>query len=182
MNLKVLFKNKTRYTYDLYAKYNVFHSETNFIMNNLYNAIMVFGILFLIIMQVVHHNYEMVTLFGVLLTILIAWRLFYPMFIGQREVTSDKITKEKEYTFTFYDNYFTIEDENYIHKMKYKDLFRVRINHEYSYLYTDRKNSYILDNSTFLHGSFSSFKPFLRKKVGWRYKYYNLVEKSLEEK
>ena len=123
MIVKVLFKNKTRYTYDLYAKYSVFHNETNFVMNNLYNAVMVCGILFLIVMQVIHHNYEIVTLFGILLTVFVAWRLFYPMFIGQREVTSDKIAKEKEYTFTFYDNYFTIEDENYIHKMKYKDFF-----------------------------------------------------------
>ena len=182
MKLKVLFKNKTRYTYDLYAKYSAFHNETNFLINNLYNALVVFGLLFLVVLQLIHHNYQVVVAFGGILVLFVIWRLYYPLYIGKKEVSSNRITQEKEYTFTFYDKLFTIEDDNYIQEIKYKDLFRVRVTHDYTYLYTDKKNSYILDNTGFSHGNLTSFKPFLRKKVGWRYKYYNLVEESLDKK
>ncbi len=179
--MKILFKNKTKYSEELYTKYCIFHNETNFFFAKMYNIIIVGLLIFLLVVQTKNHNYDIIILIGLSITLFILWRLFYPIYLGRKEISSEKITSQKEYYFTFYDNYFTIENDKYITKVKYNKLFRVRITDEYSYLYTDRRYSYILDNNGFTYGSLITFKSFMHKKCGWKYKYYDIIKKNSEE-
>ncbi len=170
--MKILFKNKTKYTEDLYYKYCKFHGDATFYSSNLYTIGIVILIIYCLCIQIKAGNYNIVFLFCCIFTAFILWRIFYPVYLGRRELNSDTITKEKEYTFTFYDKYFTIENNKSITDFYYNDLFKVRITKDYSYLYSQRRYAFILDNSCFTYGSFSSFKIFMRKKCKFKYKYY----------
>ncbi len=172
IKLKILFKNKTKYSQELYIKYCNFHNETNFFFASLYNIIVVGFLLFVFVLQVKNRHYAIIFIFGLAITAFILWRILYPAYLGKKEMNSENITKQKEYDFKFYENYFSVENDKFIGKVKYKELYRVRVTNDYSYLYTDRRHSYILDNSNFTVGNITTFKPFIHKKCGWRYKYY----------
>ena len=170
--MKILFKNKTKYSHELYLQYCNFHTKTNFIKDNLYTIAITILIFLFIVLQYQKHNYDIIAICFCALFGFIAWRYLYPMYLGKKEIKSEKLTNEKEYTFTFYEDYFTIEDRHFIYEMKYKSLYHICITDNYSYLYTQKRYAFVLDNSCFTHGTFANFKPFLHRKCKWKYKYY----------
>ena len=104
------------------------------------------------------------------LTAFILWRFFRPISEVTKEYKSEKIQKEKEFTFTFYDKFFMIEDEKEFSEMKYHQLYKAFETKTFFYLYLDKTHSFLLDKSTFQKSNPSDFSEFIRKKCWWGYK------------
>ena len=135
-----------------------------------YTAMVVAFILFGLILQVQYHNFTIaITLCGIL-TAFILWRILHPVSEVSKEYKSDKIQKEKKYTFKFYEKFFTIEDFKEILKMRYYKLYKVFETADFFYLYIDKTHSFLIDKSKFKNDKSAEFSTFIKKKCWWCYK------------
>ena len=162
--MKTLFKNKTKYTKTVYDQFLAFHSKKYHFTYTAYTAIVI-----ALILQVNSHNYTLAILLCFGLTAFILWRLFRPISEVTKEYKSEKIQKEKEFTFTFYDKFFIIEDEKEFSKIKYYQLYKAFETKKFFYLYLDKTHSFLLDKSTFKKNNPSAFSQFIKKKCWWGY-------------
>lgn len=168
--MKLLFKNKTKYTEEIYNKFLNFHSNHYRYSYTLYTAIISFFILFFIFIQLKIHNVSISFILCIILTAFILWRIFHPIFEVSKEYTSDKIQNEQEYIFKFYEKYFTVEDNCSISNTKYSDLYKIFETEEFFYLYVDRTHSLLLAKTSFLKGDSDEFSNFIQKKCWYKYK------------
>lgn len=170
INLKPLFKNTTKYSKTIYDKFLAFHSQKYHITYTLYTVIVVALIIFFLILQVKSHNFNLAFLACCGLTAFILWRFFRPISNVTKEYKSDKIQKEKEFTFKFYHHFFTVEDAKEYSKLKYYELYKVFETNDFFYLYIDKTHSFLLDKSCFKKNNSSEFSQFIKKKCWWCYK------------
>lgn len=170
INLKILFKNTTKYTKSIYDKFLAFHNKKYHITYTLYNVAIIGFILFSLILQVKSHHYNIAILICCALTAFILWRLFRPIFVVTKEYKSEKIQKEKEYTYLFYHQFFTVEDSKQYSKIKYYQLYKVFETNAFIYLYIDKTHSFLLDKTCFQKSNPSDFSQFIKKKCWWCYK------------
>lgn len=131
---------------------------------------MVALILFCLILQVKYHNITIAILFCCGLTFFILWRFFRPISEVSKEYKSEKIQNEKEFTFKFYDKFFTVEDNKEYFKMKYYQLYKVFETKEFFYLYIDKTHAFLLEKSKFKKDASASFSSFIKKKCWFKYK------------
>ena len=61
INLKILFKNKTKYDKEIYRKFLEFHSKKYRFQSTLFNVIIIAFILFLIVLQIAYKYYSDMT-------------------------------------------------------------------------------------------------------------------------
>lgn len=106
--MKILFKNKTRYSEKLYETYCDFHNQTFGFRNRLKVFFICAILLFCLACQIQYHNYMLIFIFSCGIIGIIFWEFFYPFYLGKKELESDTIKKEESYTFTFFEDYFTI--------------------------------------------------------------------------
>ena len=97
----------------------------------------------------------------------ILWRIFHPVSEISKEYKSEKIKKEKEFTFKFYDKFFTVEDDKQYSKIKYYKLYKVFEIPDFFYLYIDKKHAFLIDKSKFKTSNSSEFSIFIKKKCWW---------------
>ena len=168
--MKLLFKNTTKYTKPIYDEFLSFHSQKYHFSYTLYTCIIVAFILFFLIVQVRIHQFAFVFLGGCILTAFILWRFFHPISTISKEYKSEKIQKEKEFTFKFYENYFTSEDEKEFSEMKYRQLYKIFETPTFFYLYIDKTHAFLLNKSTFKKDRSFEFSNFIQKKCWWKYR------------
>lgn len=171
--LKILFENTTKYSKDIYNKFLAFHSKKYRFTYVSYTVIIVALILFCLTLQVKYHNFTIAVVFCSVLTVFILWRLFKPISDVSKEYKSEKIQSEKEFTFKFYDNFFTVEDNNEYIKMNYFQLYKVFETQDFFYLYIDKRHSFLIEKSKFKSNASTSFSCFIKKKCWWKYRLYH---------
>ena len=91
IQLKILFKNTTKYSEENYAKFLQFHDKKYSFSYKLYTIVIIMLILFCIIAQVKYHNYSIAIIFCIALTLFFLWRFFHPITLVQKELKSDSI-------------------------------------------------------------------------------------------
>ena len=179
--MKILFKNTTKYTQDAYLKYCIFYNEKNHRKNFIHTVFVICLFLYLIVMQTINHSHAIIIFCGFLLTCFILWKIFYPMFVRKKEISSEKISSEKEFIYVFYDTHFTVRDNTTYSKILYSDLTHIQANDEFSYLFIGKRRALILDNNCFSIGTFSDFKSFLKDKYKRKFKYYPSTNTDMKE-
>lgn len=168
--MNLLFKNKTKYTKKVYDEFLNFHSNYYKYSYPLYTAFISLSIILFILVQVKVHNINISIILCIVLTCFILWRIFHPIFKVSKEYQSDKIQNEKEYTFKFYEQKFTVEDYNTISTSKYSNLYKIFETEHFFYLYIDRTHSLILEKEKFTSGNSDEFSNFIKKKCWYKYK------------
>lgn len=168
--MKLLFTNTTKYTKAVYDKYLAFHSKKYHFSYIAYTSIVVAFILLCLILQIKSHNFTIAILLCCGLTGFILWRFFRPVSEVSKEYKSEKIQKEKEFTFKFYEKFFTIEDEKEFSKIKYYQLYKVFETIDFFYLYIDKTHAFLMDKSKFQKDNPSEFTRFIKKKCWWKFR------------
>lgn len=170
IKLKLLFENTTKYSKIIYDKFLAFHEKKYGFTYRAYTAIVTAFILFCLTLQVKYHNFSIAILFCCGLTLFVLWRFFHPVSEVSKEYQSDKIQKEKEYTFKFYNKYFTVQDKKEISKIKYYQLYKAFETSDFFYLYIDKRHAFLVDKTKFKNNKASEFSSFIKKKCWWNYK------------
>lgn len=166
--MKILFKNKTKYTKEIYEKYLQFHQNK---FKNKYTFTTIVTILllsFCIIINLQYLKYSTAFILFAILGAFCFYRFIYPNKQVEKELKTEKFKKEKEFTFTFYEKFFVISDKKKSEKIKYWKLYRVYETKEFFYLYIDKNHAFLLDKSTFIKGNTSKFLKFLKRKTWFK--------------
>lgn len=162
--MNILFKNKTKYTKQIYKKYLQFH-QNKFKHKYIFTTIVIILLLlFCIVTNLKYQNYPTSFVLIVSLTAFLFYKFFYPIKKVQKELKTEKFEKEKIFTFKFYEKFFTISDNKKFEKIKYWKLYRVYESKDFFYLYIDKEHAFLLDKSTFIKGNPYDFYKFIRKK------------------
>jgi len=170
IDLKPLFKNTTKYTKTVYQEFLQFHSNHYKFSSILYTVTIIALLLFCVIAQVKVHNFTLAITFCMILTGFFLWRLLHPISEVSKELKSDKIQKEKEFTFLFFDKHFKIRDKLQVENIKYYKLYKIFETSTFFYLYIDRTHAFLLDKSHFSIGSPEEFSEFIHKKCWYKFK------------
>lgn len=170
INLKILFKNKTKYTKEIYKNFVEFHSSKYNTKYNLFTTTIIFLILFCIILQISYKYYLIAFLTCIIFTCFCLYRFFYPISVVKKELKGETIKEEKSFTFKFYDKYFTVSNRNNLNIVKYYKLRKAFETKEFFYLYLDKSHAFLLNKKNFLIGNPEDFSKFLKKKCFMRFK------------
>ncbi len=168
--LKVLFKNTTKYSENVYTEFLEFHKNKFHISYTFYTAIVLIALFYCISMQVIYHNYTLAIFLCIILSAFFLWRFLHPIKEVKRDFNSPQIQKQKVFSFLFFDNSFKIRNNIRYEIIKYSSLYRMFETDNYFYFYIDKSHSYIISKSGFTKGSASDFSNFIRKKFWWKYK------------
>lgn len=128
-------------------------------------------ILFFIMLYVKYDHYGIAIIFCACLTSFLLWRYFHPIEEVKKDYNSDKITREKSFTFSFYHKYFKVYSKGVYSIVYYKNLYKIFETDTFFYLYLDSRHSLILDKSGFTKGTPTEFKDFIKKKCPLKYRY-----------
>ncbi len=169
IKLKLLFENTTKHSKAIYDKFLTFHRNKYKLTYTIYTILVIAFILFGMILQIQYHNFGIAILLCCGLTFFILWRLFHPVSEVSKEYKSDKIQKQKEYTFKFYDKYFTVQDNKELFEIKYFKLYRVFEVSDFFYLYLDKRHAFLVDKAKFKNNNPTEFSRFIKKKCWWNY-------------
>lgn len=175
--MKILFKNKTKYDKKTYNEYLQFHNNTFSNKYMFYTIIVGLLLFFCFAMQVKYNYYTLAICLFIIFFIFLYWRLFHPIYEVKKEFKSKKISQEQEFTFKFYEKYFTIcHNINYT-KIKYYKLYKIYETPTFFYLYIDKEHAFLINKNGFIHGSSNDFSKFMHKKCLFK---YNLSNKNFQ--
>ena len=166
--MQILFKNKTKYTKQAYNSYLHFHQEKYGYKYKFMTILIIMLLAFCIICNLKYSNFLTSFLILIALIIFVIYRFFYPKVKIQKELKTEKFKKEKEFVFTFYENYFVISNEKLSEKIKYWKLYKVFENSDFFYLYIDKEHAFLLNKRCFLKGDPSKFMQFIKKKIKFK--------------
>lgn len=166
--MKVLYKNKTKYTKETYAKYLQFHQK-EFGNRYTFNTIITILLLcFCIITNLQYYNKPLAFILLIVLLIFCSYRFFHPIKLVKKELKTEKFEKEKEFTFKFYEKFFTISDTKNLEKIRYWQLHKIYETEAFFYIYIDKSHAFLLDKSTFTKGNVSEFLKFIKRKTWFK--------------
>ena len=148
--MKILFKNKTKYTKQAYKEFVEIHNKTHNFTYTLYTVIVIALLLIFLVLQVNNHTYSLAITFCLIITCFILWRFFHPVSVISKQFNSSTIQTEKEFTFNFYNKYFKIIDNNQFEIFKYYKIYKVYETDNFFYLYTNRTHSFLINKNNFL--------------------------------
>lgn len=150
ITLKILFKNKIKYTKQAYKEFVEIHNKTHNFTYTLYTVIVIALLLICLVLQVNNHTYSLAITFCLIITCFILWRFFHPVSVVSKQFNSSTIQTEKEFTFNFYNKYFKIIDNNQFEIFKYYKIYKVYETDNFFYLYTNRTHSFLINKNNFL--------------------------------
>lgn len=96
------------------------------------------------------------------------WRVFHPYFFVKKEANSSKIQKQLKNTYSFYDKYMEIKNDNNNIKLNYYKLYKVFETENCFYLYINSNYSFILEKTGFSIGNADDFNKFIKKKLWYK--------------
>lgn len=170
--MKTLFKNRTKYSKEVYEQFLQFHQNKFGIRYKFYTIIILILIFFCISMQVKTHNYDLAIIFCIAFSIFFLWRFLHPIDEVKKELQSDKIVKEKEFSFVFFEDCFEVHEKRNYEKFKYYKLYRFYETENFFYLYIDKNHAFLLDKGNFLIGDCSDFARFIKRKKNFFFKFF----------
>lgn len=166
--MKILFKNKTKYTKTAYNKFLQFHQNKYGLRYKFNTIIIILLLCFCFITNLKYSNFNIALIFFISLILYCFNRFAHPVKIVKKELKTEKFEKEKEFTFTFYENFLTISYDKDSAQIKYRKLYRFYETDDFFYLYINKDHAFLLDKSTFCIGDISNFMSFLKKKCWLR--------------
>lgn len=167
--MKMLFKNKTKYTKESYNEYLQFH-QNKYGINYKFSTIVIILLLsFCMICNMKYSNFG--TGFIILIAIILfsIHRFIYPIKKIRKELKTEKFRKEKEFTFTFYEKFFIISDNKFSERIKYWRLYKIFETDKFFYLYINKDHAFLLNKSTFIQGDNTKFLQFIKKKIWYKF-------------
>lgn len=162
--LKTLFKNKTSYSKEIYDKFLEFHRNKFGFRYKLYNILVIGIILACIVYSIAYNAYTTAVVFCIIWVIFIVWRFLKPVSEVVKDYKSDKVKRSTTYTFSFYDKYFSVQDNKTISRIKYYKLYRFFQTKDFFYLYIDKSHAFLIDKSGFVKGNCNEFYKFIATK------------------
>ncbi len=180
--MKLLFKNITTYSQDIYDEFLNFHSRKFSFKYHLVSLMISMLILFLIMLYIQNHYYELAVIFCACLTSFILYRYFSPIEEVSKDYHSDKITKQLSFTFSFYNKYFKVYTKKRYSVIPYRKLYKIFETDTFFYLYLDNRHSFIVDKSGFKKGTPIAFRDFIKKKCPFKYKLDKIDKEKNETK
>ncbi len=166
--MEKLFENTTAYNTGIYKEFLEFHNKKYSLKYHLYTLIFVFALIFCMILQFSNSNIGLGIIFTCVLIFFIFYRVFHPLLFIKKEASSNKIKKQMKNTYSFYDNYFKVDNGKDCIKMNYYKLHRVFSTQKYFYLYINKNYSFILDKNNFTIGNAKDFNTFIKKKTWFK--------------
>ena len=166
--MKILYKNKTKYTKEVYAKYLQFHQNK---FGNKYTFSTVVTILllcFCIITNLQYYHKSIAFILLITLIIFCFYRFYHPIKLVKQELKTEKFKNEIEFTFKFYNKFFTIFDSKNLEKVQYWKLHKIYETEDFFYLYIDKNHAFLLDKNTFTRGDTSEFLKFIKRKIWFK--------------
>lgn len=170
IKLNLLFENTTKYNKKIYNTFLNFHREKYKFTYFAYTVTVIALILCGMILQIKYHNFSISILLCCGLIFFVLWRFLHPISEVSKEYKSDTIQKENEFTFKFYEKFFTVENYKEISKVKYYKLYKVFEISDFFYLYIDKTHAFLIDKSKFKDNKNSEFSAFIKKKCWWNFK------------
>ena len=168
--MKLLFKNKTKYTKEVYKTFLEFHNKKYGNSYHFYTAIITLLLFFCFGMNLKFHNFAVTIGIFIAMIAFLYWRFFHPTHEIQKELKKDKIQKEKEFQFRFFEKCIEILDKTYTSKFNYFKIKHIYETNKYFYLYIDKNHAFILGKSNFTIGNIDDFRTFIKHKCPLRYK------------
>lgn len=168
--MKILFKNKTKYTKEIYKEFVEFHNKKYSFQYTLFNIFIIALLLFFIICQIKYEYYVLAIISCIVFTVFCLYRYFHPISVVKKELNGNTIKKEKSFTFKFYDKHFIIQDSSISNLVKYYKLRRCFETKDFFYLYIDKTHAFLINKENFSIGNSSDFSKFIRKKCFLRFK------------
>ena len=170
INLKILFKNTTKYNKTIYLEFLQFHKKKFGLKYTLYTILIIFLLLFLVIMQIKFHRIDIAIIICFVITCFFLWRYLHPASEVSKDFKSEKIQNEQKFTFLFYEKHFKIRANLQTDMIKYNTLYKVFETPTFFYLYLDKTHSLLLNKETFSIGSSDDFSNFIRRKCWYKFK------------
>lgn len=167
--MKVLFKNHTQYTHEVYNDFLNFHSDKYHFRYQLYTFVVCLAFIFCLALQAYYRHYAVALLFGIGLIAFLLWRIIHPVQEVKKEMESEKIQKEEKFTFRFFNKHIEVSNRKEYSKISYWKIKKVFETSQYFYLYIDKTHSFLLQKSGFCIGSSEEFTKFIRHKCIFRY-------------
>ncbi len=171
--LKILFKNTTKYNEEIYKEFLKFHKEKFSLQYTFYTAIISIALFYCISIQVIYNKLALAIFLCFVLSAFFLWRFLHPIKEVSKDYHSDKIQKQKEFTFSFSDNSFKIRNQVNYEIVSYSSLYRIFETNNFFYFYIDKTHSYLISKTGFTKGTSSDFSKFIKKKYWWKYKMCN---------
>ena len=91
INLKILFKNITKYDKEIYTDFLKFHQKVFGLKYSLYTAFVIGLLLILVAMQIRNHNMNLAIILCSIITGFFLWRYLHPASEVTKEFNSAKI-------------------------------------------------------------------------------------------
>ncbi len=170
INLKILYKNTTKYNKSVYLEFLQFHKKKFGFQYTFYTAFIIGLLLFCVSLQIKVHNLTLASILCVAITCFLLWRYLHPISEVSKEFHSNKIQNEEEFTFLFYEKYFKMQDTLKENNINYYKLYKVFETSRFFYLYIDKTHSILLDKENFSIGSPDDFAKFMQKKCWYKFK------------
>ncbi len=167
--MKVLFKNRTKYSKEIYEEFLGFHQEKYGTRYYAYTALIAIALLFCIILQIQSKHYWIALLTIFILALFLIWRIYNPTKIIQKEMKSKKIEKEQEFIFKFFEKNFYIYSKKLNRHVYYWQIRKVFETEEFFYLYIDKTHAFLLDKKGFEVGNIQDFSKFMKQKCKFRF-------------
>ncbi len=168
--MKILFKNKTRYTKQIYKEFLEFHQEKYGATYMGYTVLLIILFIFCIILQIQSRNYLLSILTLCILIGFVFWRLYNPIKTVQKEIQSEKIENQQEFIFKFYERKFIIYGKKMKSEIKYWKLYKIFETDDYFYLYIDKDHAFLLSKNGFEIGTPNNFREFIKRKCRFKFK------------
>ena len=168
--MKILFKNKTRYTKQIYKEFLEFHQEKYGATYMGYTVLLIILFIFFIILQIQSRNYLLSILTLCILIGFVFWRLYNPIKTVQKEIQSEKIENQQEFIFKFYERKFIIYGKKMKSEIKYWKLYKIFETDDYFYLYIDKDHAFLLSKNGFEIGTPNNFGEFIKRKCRFKFK------------
>ena len=168
--MKILFKNKTKYTKEIYKEFVEFHNKKYHLQYVAFNIFIIALLLFFVICQIRYKYYVLAIISCMVFTAFCLYRFFHPISVVKKELNGKTIKEEKSFTFKFYDKYFKVESGIELNLVKYYKLRRCFETKDFFYLYIDKTHAFLINKENFSIGNSNDFSNFIRKKCFLRFK------------
>lgn len=147
--MKVLFKNTTKFSKDIYTNFLIFHSKTYDLSYFLYTIGILLLLLFCMAVQISSQHYYLVAIYIAIFLAFLFYRFFHPIKTVKKEYNSDKITQESNITYLFFEKYYIVHYNNCSRTMYYRNIRRVFETDTFFYFYLDKTHAYLIQKNTF---------------------------------
>ena len=172
--MKILFKNITTYSSEVYTEFLDFHNfKYDFPYKLGWTFFLIFIISTIIIQLKYQKNFFNLIIVLIAVAIIFAIKLLYPYFKVKKEYESEKISNSLSFTFRFYNKYFKILEGGKYSIIYYHSIYKAYETNNFFYLYLNKDYAFLIDKNCFSIGTSTDFSKFLKEKFRFKYKLIN---------